>query len=705
MRIRQIAFLVQCAGFIFLPLSGSIGAPTGDVAPVAEVPAKAESPALAGTIPTATFGKRPFMQQPVISPDGRFIVTKLARGGRDILALVRVDGVGDSKPVFIMSNEEFRDAGDRVAFAWQWIGNDNIAISVASRERLFGQRADVTRLVGYNVKSKKITPLAWRGATASAADIKWIDGKNGTFLLSRTSNAYGTERLFLPEIVSVDVVTGEFSIVMQPNPVVEDWLVDSKGVVRGGLSYDNDTGKVRLLYRSGADDAMRTISNEADKTFTGASVVPEIFLDEPDMAIATSNKDGFRKVYKLNLKTLTLGPAIFERDGYDIGSVIPNTSGDALAGVSYQNTRDTTFWFDAKLAASQKLFDDEFGHDVARIISADDLGQKMIVLVGRPDQAGNYYVFDSVAANLTALAWYQPTLKDARLNPTSTITYTARDGTTIPAVVTMPRHRTQKTNLPVVVLVHGGPFGVRVVEEFGYFPWHQALAEMGYVVIEPNYRGSGGYGKDFVLKGRAPDGYGMKMQDDLVDALTALSAKGVIDPKRACIMGWSYGGYASARGAQRDPSVWKCAVAGAGLYDFPMMKASDTRSFGSFGASYQATASDLIAISPARNTAGQWSPIMIVAGLRDARIPIEQSRTLVSRLKASGKKQGIDFDYIEQPQGTHNLPYEDVHIQWLEAAQSWLMRFNPAYIASDTDKSPEIQKFAGSPALQQSSEK
>jgi dipeptidyl aminopeptidase/acylaminoacyl peptidase len=237
---------------------------------------------------------------------------------------------------------------------------------------------------------------------------------------------------------------------------------------------------------------------------------------------------------------------------------------------------------------------------------------------------------------------------------------------------------------------HGGPFGIRQQEEFGPFPWHQALAEMGYLVIEPNYRGSGGYGREFVMEGRKPNGYGVRMQDDLNDAVSWFAQKGMADANRACIMGWSYGGYAAARGAQRDPSVWKCAIAGAGIYDFPMMKAFDTRQFGAFGANFQATADNLVAISSARNTDGKWSPILIVAGKRDARIPLEQSRTLVSRLKASGKKEEVDFRYVEQAKGTHNLPYEDVHIEWLTETEKWLSRFNPAYIDSDAEKAVPV---------------
>jgi dienelactone hydrolase len=334
--------------------------------------------------------------------------------------------------------------------------------------------------------------------------------------------------------------------------------------------------------------------------------------------------------------------------------------------------------------------DEDFGRSNVRVVSSNDGDTKLVLFKGKPNEPGGYFLYDTESGKMQLLGWFHPILKDAELNPTDSIRYKASDGMEIEAVVTYPRNRPHRKNLPVIVMPHGGPFGVRDQEEFGFFPWHQAMAELGYVVIQPNYRGSGGYGKDFVKEGRKPNGYGLRMQDDLNDAVTWFANSGLIDKDRACIMGWSYGGYATARGAQRDPNVWKCAIAGAGVYDFPMMKAFDTRTFGSFGANFQATSDDLIGISSARNTEGPWSPILIVAGLRDARIPIEQSRTLVSRLKGSGKKEGVDFRYVEQPKGTHNLPYEDVHIEWLVEAENWARRFNPPYIATDPDKEPAV---------------
>ncbi len=645
---------------------------------------------LKGRADTAVFGKRPFMRSPRLSPDGTKIAVMMSKNGVDNLGWLDATKPG-SAPKFFLAAEEQREVGDRSVAGWRWVGNKTIVYTLTSRENIFGQRLDIYRLVGYNVETGKMTPLAWDQSGADGAGILHIDDEKETMLVQRDTIKDGNDYEGSPEVIEVDVKTGKFKIVQRPNVEVSTWIADGKGVIRAGVGGDGDSGKQRLMYRSDASGIFKTVSNVADTTFTGTQITPDIFLDEPDMAYATSNKDGMRKVYKINVKTMQIvGDAIFGIKGYDVSDLVPNEKDNDLLGVGYTSTGSRTRWFDQRLGSVQKFLDEDFGRGNAQIVSTNDGDTKVLVFKGKPSEPGGYYLYDTESGKMQLLGWYHPVLKDQEMNPMDSVRYKASDGMEIEAVVTYPRHRPHRKNLPVIVMPHGGPFGVRDQEEFGFFPWHQAMAELGYVVIQPNYRGSGGYGKEFVKEGRKPNGYGLRMQDDLNDAVTWFANSGLIDKNRACIMGWSYGGYATARGAQRDPGVWKCAMAGAGVYDFPMMKAFDTRAFGSFGANYQATSNDLIGISSARNTGGKWAPILIVAGLRDARIPIEQSRTLVSRLKGSGKKDGVDFRYVEQPKGTHNLPYEDVHIQWLQEAEAWSRRFNPAYIASDPDKEPPV---------------
>ena len=670
--VKKMFAAALLASAMMMPVAG--GAQTSDIVVVAQK----------GRVDTAVFGKRPFMRDPRLSPDGTKIAVMLSRDGVDNLAYIDLAKPGNPSTL-IAKAEEYREAGDRTMGTWRWVGNRTLLVTLLSRENIFGQRADLRRLVAYDLETGKLMPLAWTDAGADAGTILHIDDEKETILLQRGTFKDGSFSPG-PEVVEVDVRTGKYKSVMRPNPEVDSWMVDGKGVIRAAVGSDSK-GNQRLMYRSNGSETLKTVSNEKDPTFTQSQIVPEIFLDEPDMAYATSNKDNLRRVYKVDMKTLEIvGPPVFQLSRYDVDGLIADESESKLLGVAFTTNKERRKWMDPRLAQIQAFFDEDFGEGNAMITSTNDGDTKLIVRVSETSDPGGYYLYDTESGKMQLLGWTHPILKGAKMNLTESVRYQASDGLEIEAVITYPRHRKSRKNLPVVVMPHGGPYGIRDEEGFGFFPWHQALAELGYVVIQPNYRGSGGYGKDFVKEGRKPDGYGNRMQDDLNDAVTWFGKQGLIDPKRACIMGWSYGGYATARGAQRDGDFWRCAIAGAGVYDFPMMKSYDTNAFGSFGASFQATASDLVDISSARHPEGKWAPILIVAGLRDARIPIEQSRTLVSRLKGAGKKEDIDFRYVEQPKGTHNLPYEDVHIQWLEEAAKWLDRFNPAYVPTDADK-------------------
>lgn len=637
---------------------------------------------LEGRVASSVFAQIPFMQQPRLSADGNRVAMRLSSGGTDYLAWLDL-ATPNAKPTLIAAAGEYKGVGDRTMVAHRWVGNENIVFTLASRENIFGSRYDVTRLVNYNTKSKQLTPLAWDSATGQASDILHIDHDKGAILLERQSSRYGTERWQLPEVVRVDVASGRMETVMRPNPLVQSWYADGKGVVRAGAGYDPANGKFRLLYRSSASGNLNTVFNAADKDFSGEQIQPLIFLDEPDMAIVRSNRDGFHKAYKANLKTMELGKPIFESKGYDVEGPVPNYDRNAPLGFNVIETGSRYHWIDRDRKTVQQFLDETFGVGSSEVVSSSRDDSRLLVHVGGPSQAGGYYLYDVQKGDFGRLGWRDDVLQDHKLNPVSTIRYRASDGEMIPAVLTMPRHRKGK-NLPLVIITHGGPFGVRDAE--GYDHWSQAIAELGYVVIQPNYRGSSGYGKEWLKKGRN-NGFGLRMQDDLNDAITHLAGQGMVDPKRVCMMGWSYGGYASARAAQRDPDKYRCAIAGAGVYDLQEMKEYDAEYLGSFGSGYLAkAASDLDAVAPARNTRGKWAPIMIVHGVRDARVPVGQARTLVSRLKGSGKKQGVDFEYLEQPTNTHNLPYNKVRVEWLEAAERWLTKHNPAYIDSDSDR-------------------
>jgi dipeptidyl aminopeptidase/acylaminoacyl peptidase len=279
-----------------------------------------------GRVDTAVFGKRPFMRTPRLSPDGTKIAVMMSRNGVDNLGWIDVTKPG-SAPVFFLAAEEQREVGDRSVNSWRWVGNRTIVYTLTSRENLGGGRIDMARLVGYDVETGKMTPLAWDEAGANGARIMHVDDVKESILVQRDSIKDGVDYQGNPEVIDVDARTGKYKIVQRPNIEVSSWVSDGKGVVRAGIGGDGDSGKQRLMYRSDGSGAFKTVSNEADTTFTGAQITPDIFLDEPDMAYATSNKDGFRKVYKINVKTMQIvGEPIFGVKGYDVDGLVAMTS-------------------------------------------------------------------------------------------------------------------------------------------------------------------------------------------------------------------------------------------------------------------------------------------------------------------------------------------------------------------------------------------
>ena len=641
-------------------------------------------------IPAGEFVKQPNMRTVRISPDGKRLAYTASVNGESYLVTLNLE-TNELKP--ILASSEAREAGERRMAGYRWIGNDHIVITTISRENINGQLGDFRRLIAYDVNTAEVIPQAWDRAGGDAGFIKYIDHENGKFLLQRDALQEVRSRYGLPEIVQVDVTTGKFKMVQRTNPEVSDWSVDGQGQVRAASSYDRDNGKIRVMFRAEGERNLKTVFNEADETFSESAPNPEMYIPGTNMVYTLSNHEGHNAVYKMDMTTLDIVEKVYDTEGHDVQGLILNEERNKILGYRVFDGGAKTVFVDPDMNTVKTMLREVFEGSAVQIVDYTSDLKKFVVYVGGINKFPGYFLFDTQTGSLNLLNWEKTHLKDLEANPMKAEWYTASDGVRIQAVVTYPRHREGQKNLPVIVMPHGGPFGVTDRVEIGFFPWHQALAEQGYVVIQPNYRGSGGYGKEFVKLGRQPGGYGKRMQDDLNDAVTAFAEKGVIDADRACIMGWSYGGYAAARGAQRDGGLWKCAVAGAGVYDMPLMNQWDARNLGRFSSGFQATSEDPAGISPARNPEGNWSPILIVAAERDARIPMEQAETLVSALRRAGKVEGEDFRYVVQEQGTHNLPYDDVHMEWINEANAWMQKYNPAYIDSDGDAPPATVAF------------
>ena len=155
-----------------------------------------------------------------------------------------------------------------------------------------------------------------------------------------------------------------------------------------------------------------------------------------------------------------IGKPVFEAINHDVDGVVPSKDGNQLLGVRYTTNKQRTFWLDPRLREIQKFCDEDFGPANACIMSANDAYTKLVVFIAKPSEPGGYYIYDTESGQLSVLGFFHPVLQDADMNPTEMIRYKASDGMEIPAVVTYPRHRPHRKNLPVIVMPHGGPFGV-----------------------------------------------------------------------------------------------------------------------------------------------------------------------------------------------------------------------------------------------------
>ncbi|HEV7660436.1 MAG TPA: S9 family peptidase [Allosphingosinicella sp.] len=623
-----------------------------------EVSAPAPAPA---ERPIEAFALLPRFTGALLSPDGTRLAVKMRVADQQILAIVSLARPNDDPA--LMTGGGVIDIN-----SWQWVNDDWLVVSVGIADRTDGREAYVSRLLGVDRHARILNRLAWQLAAQNASDILWVARDGTPRIRFAMQTAFSGAGLW-PRVVEADVSTGRTDLVVGSRDYVMDWVADASGTVRMGVGYDDERGRARLLYRARANEDFQTIAR-ADTRREESLAVPTLFLADSNRAVAISNHEGFDAAYEMSLPDLTLGRRLFGVAGHDIDDILPTRSGDGIAGVFYTDTAARVTWLDPEMRQIQANLDTTFGAGRARIVSSSRDRSKMLVLVGGPSQAGAYYVHDVAAASVSRIAWLHETFRDEELAPVRTIRYRARDGVEIAAVLTLPLRRAARA-LPVIVMPHGGP-NVRDEEQWDWIA--QFLADRGYAVIQPNYRGSSGYGARFAALGRGE--WGRKMQDDLDDALAFLAQEGIADPARACILGGSYGGYAALRAAQRSPAVYRCAISYAGVSDLNALIRYDRNFLNSRREQQwlEAQAPDLREVSPINHAADFSIPVLLMHGDRDVVVPVSQSRRMADRLRSADKA----VRYVEQAGGDHHFSRGADRLQFLREVQAFLDRHDPA---------------------------
>lgn len=344
-------------------------------------------------------------------------------------------------------------------------------------------------------------------------------------------------------------------------------------------------------------------------------------------------------IYSYDLRRKTLGEAVAQVPGYDMSSTLAINS--EYAGAMYVADTGTYLLKDPKLQSHWNgVYRYFHGKANVRIVEVDRARSRMLLHVTGPQAPGDYYVYDVAKANLAYVASDQPWLEPDRLASVEAQQSPMRDGTTITSYLTRPIGATGA--LPLVVMPHGGP---EKRDAITYDPVAQAFAAQGWLVLQPNFRGSSGFGRAFAEAGHRQ--WAKRMQDDLTDAVDELVRRGVADPKRIVIYGASYGGYAALMGAILTPDRYRAAVSVAGVTDLNRLVAHVRREDGDDSATYQyvlraigdpkTDKAALDAISPVMRAGDVAVPVLLMHGTEDIIVPARQSEAMERALKKAGK--------------------------------------------------------------------
>jgi dipeptidyl aminopeptidase/acylaminoacyl peptidase len=454
---------------------------------------------------------------------------------------------------------------------------------------------------------------------------------------------------------------------------VWSWFADSNGIVRVGADYEEH--RTRIYYRAEAQGPLQLVDNRRNSE--DDSVIDSVrFLSNTSRGIVITNAETGRfAVYDYDFATNTRGAALFARPDVDVTRGIYNNDG-GLDGVAYEDDRPRVHWLNPDLERLQARIDRTFPDHTNLILGRSRDGNRILVFSSAADDPGTYYVFDQAARRMEIFASPYSNLVGRRFAPVRAVTYHSRDGLDIPAYLTLPPGRPEH-GLPLIVLPHGGPF---VRDSWGFDPEVQFLASRGYAVLQPNYRGSTGYGRQFAERGYGQFGTGMI--DDIDDGVDWLVHQGVADGARVCIMGASYGGYAALWGAMRNPQRYRCAISLAGPTDLPTMLRYDTRYFiarryvGEWRRRVQGEQRmDLGAISPLRHPELLRVPTLIAHGERDTNVPADQSHRL---LRALERAHVANVESVFYPKSGHGFTDAGEAADFYRRVEAFLAAHNPA---------------------------
>jgi len=596
---------------------------------------------------------------------------KLSSDGTKILSLVRVD-TADKKGTAIAIYDTETKKQSYPLFAENmkykirkalWANNDKILVSAIFPAMRYGTPVQETRLLILDIHTKELRNALPKRVLKKLeympqfqdSIVDLLPDDKDHFLLELD----GFEGPNVTNIYKVSLVKSKAKMIKGINKDASDWMTDRQHNIRIGRFFDDATYKYYHRNLKGKWETLFKFDS-----FSKEQVWPMGFSENPNELYVKALHEGYDAIFKIDLndpqRTKKL---VYAKKGRDVsGRLFYSKKAKKVVGLKRS---DGVSFFDPEYEALYNAIDKGLSDYRNSLYSLTDDERRYIVFSSNDRESGIYFLGDRDKKTLEPIAYRYANLEPSVLVEKKRISYNARDGLEIQGFVSLPKSYKKGEPVPTVIFPHGGPISYN---GNGFDYWTQFFANRGYAVLQMNFRGSSGYGFDFMKSGL--QNWGLAMQDDVEDGARWMIEQGYAKPDKICIVGASYGGYAALMGSVKTPDLYQCAVSFAGVSDVNLLVRrswsyvnSDVveKQIGKAGRSLKDR-------SPVNFANKINVPVLLIHGTDDRSVRVEQSKKMYKRLKKAKKS----VNYIELKGGDHYLSNNDHRMQTFKAMEAFL---------------------------------
>jgi dipeptidyl aminopeptidase/acylaminoacyl peptidase len=635
---------------------------------ISAMPAEETGAGAVPILPLETFFDNQSISQATLSPDGTMVAMIAPNSGRYSIAVL------DTKTGQVSVPAHFKDENINTVF---WKGNDRLLFTSA----IDGH--EIPLLASINLKGKSYKRILEPRRTKDDFSIffgnfvdRYVASDDHILITGYTAESDATKvnpsipRNVTPTVYKVNVNTGRRAQVVGLDRGYAAGWFDREDNQR--LTTLTEGKEVRFSIRDRNDQPWRVI-----KTFDVTDVrwdVRGLLADGRTVCLIDTTTEDRGVLRTLDLNTGQLGAPVFAPPEGEITGTIFSPKRDRLLGVNYEGVKGHTHWFDPRWKGIAQAIEAQFPQHSVAITSMSYDEKRFIFRIYSDRDPGQYLLGDLTGEGLRVqmITAARPAVKPELMSAMQPVKFPARDGLEIHGYLTKPLRSSERLP-PLLVMPHGGPFGIR--DSWGYNREVQFLANRGYAVLQVNYRGSGGYGRTFEFAGYQE--WGGKMQNDLTDAVRWVGAQGLADPERIGIMGASYGGYATLVGVTMTPELYKVGINYVGVSDLRQITRYDLRTDAASNAYFEKAvgrdAALLAARSPVDHVEKIRVPTLHAYGRNDPRVEFVHWELLEKALKKHGKTYEI---LIEDKEG-HGFEKEQTAYKYYSAVEAFLAKYLP----------------------------